>query len=412
MNTRLTTYAPLLLSLALAAMIILLVLRIVSFSDAVTSYYTPTILNFENLLEGSQHLKIAAEGEKEHKGRESIAAKHFIYALDRLTAQANTAWPKAHSLDLREIISMAGHVREELLRENFAEVDKSLGQFMPILAQHTQEHYDELNRAKRNIHILTISVGMLSLLLIALGYTATRRERRVAELLTREKDVEHIIRHDLKSPLAGLISVPLLLMDDENLTTDQRQMLGMVAVSGRKMLNQINSTLELRKVEDGTYTLEPQECYPVKLARENIEILVVSKGIEPALFLVREHGPTTEGSGLVVQTDGLLLDIILMNLLRNAVEASDSGSRVLVDISADDKECAIAISNSRVVPVEIRERFFDKYVTRGKVGGTGLGTYSAAIMTRAIRGTISMETSEESGTTVTVRIPIRGRHAV
>jgi signal transduction histidine kinase len=183
----------------------------------------------------------------------------------------------------------------------------------------------------------------------------------------------------------------------------------MIHVYGLKMLSQINSSLELHKIEQGTYTLKPQECSPVQLVRNNIDIFAASKGIDPSLFVIREHASGAERSGLTLQTDGLLLDIVLMNLLGNAMEASDPEAKVLVDISEDGEAFSIAIANSLPVPVELRERFFDKYATAGKVGGTGLGTYSAFIMTRAIGGTIAMETSEESGTKVTVRIPMRDR---
>ena len=57
------------------------------------------------------------------------------------------------------------------------------------------------------------------------------------------------------------------------------------------------------------------------------------------------------------------------------------------------------------MPVKIRKQFFDKYATFGKKHGTGLGTYSARLMVEAQKGEISMETSEEQGTTITVTLP-------
>ena len=94
-----------------------------------------------------------------------------------------------------------------------------------------------------------------------------------------------------------------------------------------------------------------------------------------------------------------------MNLLLNAFEASDKGTKVFIDISESEEGFVIAISNNRSVPLEIRDKFFEKYVTSGKKLGTGLGTYSAAIMTRAIGGKILMETSDEIGTKITLSIP-------
>ena len=105
-------------------------------------------------------------------------------------------------------------------------------------------------------------------------------------------------------------------------------------------------------------------------------------------------------------SDCQLLDVIFTNLLTNALEASDEGSPVLVDLNVESNECVVTIANNQPVPEEIRLHFFDKYVTAGKIGGTGLGTYSASLMTAAIGGSLAMETSDQDGTKVTIRIPL------
>ncbi len=66
----------------------------------------------------------------------------------------------------------------------------------------------------------------------------------------------------------------------------------------------------------------------------------------------------------------------------------------------------IEIENKGVVPEEIRENFFDKFVTAGKLGGSGLGTYSARLLVQAQQGDVAMETSDEDDLTcITVRLP-------
>ena len=58
------------------------------------------------------------------------------------------------------------------------------------------------------------------------------------------------------------------------------------------------------------------------------------------------------------------------------------------------------------MPVSIRETFWEKYATAGKQEGTGIGTYSARLLTEAQNGTISMETSDETGSTrIVVSLP-------
>lgn len=231
---------------------------------------------------------------------------------------------------------------------------------------------------------------------------ATELQRRTA-LEQRQRDVEHILRHDLKTPLTGLISIPQLLLDEGNLAEGQREMLTLVATAGRKMLGQINSSLELRKIEDGTYQVQAEPCDPAKLLRDNGNMLTVGGYARSNSLHLIEKGPVN------LRTDCALLDIVLANLLRNALEASDAGQPVVATLEVQDGACVIAISNNQPVPREIREHFFEKYATAGKSGGTGLGTYSALLMTRALGGTIDMETDDAKGTTVTVRLPLGGK---
>jgi signal transduction histidine kinase len=54
------------------------------------------------------------------------------------------------------------------------------------------------------------------------------------------------------------------------------------------------------------------------------------------------------------------------------------------------------------VPEPIRAIFFKKLSSYGKRGGTGLGNYTAKLITRVMGGKIYMETSEELGTVVRV----------
>lgn len=218
-------------------------------------------------------------------------------------------------------------------------------------------------------------------------------------------DVERIIRHDLKSPLNCVINIPQMLIDDVNLTSHQREMLGLVVSSGNKMLSQINSSLKIHKIESGNYVFCAQECDLVEILRNNIGIVSIALSVDSGCVDLITDNIGCGKDKVVIQTDPVLLDIVLMNLLQNALEACDKKSKVSVDIYEVDEEFIVTISNSRPVPIEIRDKFFEKYITSGKNLGTGLGTYSAQMMMQAIGGKISMETSDEIGTKITLNIP-------
>jgi CheY-like chemotaxis protein len=64
----------------------------------------------------------------------------------------------------------------------------------------------------------------------------------------------------------------------------------------------------------------------------------------------------------------------------------------------------LTVHNPGMVPPEVAGRFFEKYVTSGKSGGTGLGTYSARLMARAQHGDLELKTSAAAGTTLTLTL--------
>jgi len=82
------------------------------------------------------------------------------------------------------------------------------------------------------------------------------------------------------------------------------------------------------------------------------------------------------------------------------------GERIIF-FPSEHADVLVRIRNVGVVPMEIRDRFFEKYVTSGKKYGTGLGTYTASMFARAQGGRVELDTAGEGATTVTVRLPRR-----
>jgi two-component system sensor histidine kinase/response regulator len=60
-------------------------------------------------------------------------------------------------------------------------------------------------------------------------------------------------------------------------------------------------------------------------------------------------------------------------------------SKVLITLK-DETPLRITVENKGTVPLEIRQTFFDKFVTHGKDGGSGVGTYSARMLAKAQGG--------------------------
>ncbi len=236
------------------------------------------------------------------------------------------------------------------------------------------------------------------------GFTCDITEQKRDEELRRE--IELMIQHDLRAPVDNAISIARMLRENAGMTAEQDKLVLLLEKSSRHMLETLNSHLDLYKIETGKYQLLPQRFDCAVLVRELVEAL----GKRPQFVSVRldlqtAGLPHASECGCPCLGEPKLLRRALQNLLVNALEASPPGATVAVRLSSG-ADCSIEIRNRGVVPVEIRDRFFDKFVTTGKADGTGLGTYAAWITTTAQGGDIAMRTSDnDDETVVTLRLP-------
>ncbi|MBF0156048.1 MAG: response regulator [Magnetococcales bacterium] len=232
-----------------------------------------------------------------------------------------------------------------------------------------------------------------------------KRNRELEEALKIREDVERMVRHDLKGPLAGIIGAPELLMEDANLTDGQKALLKMITRSGYTLLEMINRSTDLIKMESGHYTLQRQFFdihEKIRKILADLQISISSKNIQA---IIRNGSGSGSRDEFLVSGEKMLCYPMLYNLLLNAVEASPHDGVVEVTLYHRGDHDEIRITNSGAVPEEIRQRFFEKYVTSGKKMGTGLGTYSAWLVAKTHGGDVSLDSSREGMTTVTVRLP-------
>ena len=237
----------------------------------------------------------------------------------------------------------------------------------------------------------------------ALALARDISSKKEAERL--KEDIERITRHDLKTPLNGIIGLPQVLLMDDNLTEEQREYLGYIQDSGYRMLRMIDMTLSLYKMEQGTYECDPERVDILSIIqRVEKEICSEFKDSRLSLQVVAEQDVNSTSS-FYVWGEEMLCYSILSNLIRNAFEASSTDSVISVTLSSGKENQYISIHNYGVVPEHISPVFGEKYVTSGKKKGTGLGVYSARLMTEAMDGSFTWRSSSQKGTFVTVSLP-------
>ncbi|MBF0142961.1 MAG: hybrid sensor histidine kinase/response regulator [Magnetococcales bacterium] len=233
-----------------------------------------------------------------------------------------------------------------------------------------------------------------------------KRNTELEQFIKIREDMERMSRHDLKGPLSVMLGVPQALMDEENLTQEQLSLLKMAERSGHCMLDMINKSLDLYKMEVGTYELKPEKFDLYEVLTRVVNDLGKQSSHKGITINIIRDGDRRESRGpFYMIGEKLLCYPLFSNLILNAIEASCNNSEVRVQLLAGNGWRTIRISNPGEVPPAIRARFFDKYVTSGKGSGTGLGTYSAWLSARTQGGTILLDTSIDGLTSVIVTLP-------
>ena len=226
------------------------------------------------------------------------------------------------------------------------------------------------------------------------------------ELEQRKEDVERVMRHDLKTPLNSIMGFPRLLMETADLTEAQKRYCRNIEYAGAHMLEMINMYLSLSGIESGRYEPNPGPVNIIKTIRQIFRDVNESSGASSVQPELTVNGKPHERAGdIEIKGEEALCRGLLTNLLKNAVEASPENGKVTVEVTELVSMVSIQIKNQGMVPPGIREHFFKKFISSGKRHGTGIGTYSAKLMTEVQGGSIAMETSEKQGTIVTVTMP-------
>lgn len=231
-----------------------------------------------------------------------------------------------------------------------------------------------------------------------------KQNQELREVAQLRDDVDQIVRHDLKSPLNQIISIPDILLNTMELQTEQEQMLRAVEESGYRMLDMINRSHDIYKMERGTYELNPELVDilgVLKTIAYELRSQINYKKITLAFFY---HGkPSTAEDSFTITGEKLLCYSMLSNLLKNAVEASPENECISIFLDKSAMS-TIRINNKGSVPLEILDKFFDKCVTSNKLKGAGLGTYSAQLIVKTLGGDIQLDSSKGGETSVLIQL--------
>lgn len=245
----------------------------------------------------------------------------------------------------------------------------------------------------------------------------TRFNEAIDEALTEAVDrftitTEHfrdqslgILSHDLRNPLSGIVMGSTLLMNSEELSDKHVRIAARMLNSAKRMDRMIGDLLDLTRTRFGD--MIPVKPGPTDLDPLCRQVVAELEGLRP------DGGLTFTGEGdLRGEWDSDRIAQVLSNLVRNAILYGEKTEPIHVEGLDQGSEVVLHVHNGGpAIPPSAQATIFEPMVRHvasdHKTTGLGLGLYIALQIVLAHGGKLDVTSTDDKGTTFTVRLPRR-----
>ncbi|MEI7741652.1 MAG: PAS domain S-box protein [bacterium] len=236
--------------------------------------------------------------------------------------------------------------------------------------------------------------------------------------ITIEKNIDQaktefvsLASHQLRTPLTAIswYTEMLLAGDAGKLSKEQADFAGMIAKDNRRMVDLVNSLLNVSRLELGVFVIEPQKLDLVAVAKEALDELKVQ--IKNKKMQVET---AFQKDSIQISADPKLLHMIFQNYLSNAVKYTQPGGKIKLAVAKNTDEYLITVSdNGYGIPKKDQSSIFTKLFRADNIKtkdteGTGLGLYIVKQIAENSNGRAWFDSTEGKGTTFYIALPLTG----
>lgn len=216
----------------------------------------------------------------------------------------------------------------------------------------------------------------------------------------RRRVLERIFFHDILNK-AGSLSGLVDLMKEFDDYDQLNEHLKVVDVIGHGIVEEIEAQRLLMDAETGELIVSHSYLNVAKIIKDAVAQISQHSVAKGKLINVEE--PCFE---LKIFTDEVLLKRVLINMLKNALEASKNGETIHVGSKKSGNMVLINVQNILPIPEAIQLQIFQRsFSTKGK--NRGLGTYSMKLIgEQYLKGRVFFESSLEKGTQFYLALPV------
>jgi two-component system, cell cycle sensor histidine kinase PleC len=287
----------------------------------------------------------------------------------------------------------------------------SVGTDITALKQHEERLLDserELMNTVRDLQKSRMALEQQSQRLADLAEKYSREKTRAEEANRSKSEFLANMSHELRTPLNAIIGFSEVMvqqffgpMGSDKYVDYARD----INKSGQYLLDVISDILDMSKIEAGRLQLEIKPCNVPAIIDESLRI--VAPRAQEGKVEVMVKVPKM----LDLEGDKRALKQVFINLLANAVKFTPEGGRVSVTAKKQEQRIVIIIADSGIgIPPRDLEKLgrpfeqVENQFTKTK-SGSGLGLAISKSLVELHGGTLSIESEERQGTTVTVVLP-------
>lgn len=227
-------------------------------------------------------------------------------------------------------------------------------------------------------------------------------EKEAREELRREFTSN--VSHELKTPLTTIYGISDMLVGGIVKPEDIPGFAKNIRDEAGRMITLIQDILKLSQLDENTFSDQRERVDLYELAQSAAERLRPQADEKHVIISVT--GERSEFTGIAT-----VLEEMIYNLLDNAVKYNKQGGRADVDVRSSGDDIVVTVSDTGIgVPADSIDRIFERFYRADKshsrkIGGTGLGLSIVKHGVSLHGGSITVKSSEGSGTTFTMALP-------